>query len=169
MITRTYTPGQIAKMTGLKLEQVQFYTKERLIAPEPAAETGRGYIREYSLHSARLFVILAVLVKYGIKISQLREIINATGDRLQNFASIAQGNDTAWMVDQTYPVMLIIILKRGENPRAEVLRGEIKVGQRISEPLGPLFSESEQTRIEDFSDAIVLNLGNIFKNTDWHA
>ena len=68
MIGGTYTKKKVAELTGLTPRQVQFYTEEGVVEPDPGSGKGRGSVRTYSRENVIVFLIIKELadVKAGL-------------------------------------------------------------------------------------------------------
>ena len=62
----SFTRSQIAKIAGLSLRQVQFYTEEGFVELEGKFRTGRGHRREYSKQNLMELLIIKEFSDYGI-------------------------------------------------------------------------------------------------------
>jgi len=76
-IGKSYLRKEIEPLLGLTGRSIQYYGDINLIVPEADNRPGKGKKRRYSTRNIFELLLIQRLIKFGFKLSNLRELISA--------------------------------------------------------------------------------------------
>ena len=88
--TEGFMKKDVARLTGIRASNIQFYTDQGIVVPEVDAPSGKGTRRKYSKHNLLQILIAKKLVEHGVPLGDVRGILDGFDDWCRQHIDLAE-------------------------------------------------------------------------------